>query len=171
MPSFITESIFYKGVYKFFINPYEKSFLKTIVNKFSLYFKQSFIYKCSVKYINKSPYFLNSFSYKVFRKFIAFIDKIMDIIHNFFAKLITESEVYKEANNIKKKEFNKKLLIVCILISALNLGYLIGGITFNTTKPFIVNTLLILCIALYIFSLNSNYYKQSFIYKFIKYLF
>lgn len=171
MPSFITGSILYKILEHFFIKPYEKSLLKKNIDKFVLCFKESFLYKRFERYINKNPYFLNSFCYKIFRKFIKWIDKLMDIIHNFFKRLITGSEIYNEANNIKNAKINRKFLILSILIGALNLGYIIGGLIFITIKPIISFGLLILCFILYIFSLNANCYRESFIYKFIKYLF
>lgn len=171
MPSFITESIFYKILNYFIIKPYEKSLLKKNADKFIVCFKESFLYKWFAKYINKSPYFLNSFSYKVFRKFIKGIDKIVDIIHNFFKKLITGSEIYNEANNIKNTKINTKILILSILIGALNIGYIIGGLIFATISPLIAFGLLILSFILYIFSQNTNCYRKSFIYRFIKYLF
>lgn len=171
MPSFITESILYKILEYFFIKPYGKSLLKKNIDKFVLCFKESFLYKWFIKYIDKNPYFLNSFSYKVFRKFIKGIDKLMDIIHNFFKRLIIGSEIYNEANNIKNAKINRKILILSTLIGALNLGYIIGGLIFATINPIISSSLLILCFILYIFSLNVNCYRESFIYKFIKYLF
>lgn len=170
MPSFITESTLYKILDNVFIKPYFNSKLKIKLGNFCKYFKESFIYIWFLKYINKNPYFLNSFVYKSFRKFILLIDKIMDILHNFFKRLLIGSKIYNEAKNIKETGVDKKLLISAMIISALDAGYIIGGVIFNTINLTIAFILLILCFILYIFSINQNIYKESFIYKFIKYI-
>lgn len=168
MYPFIKESILYKILDKIFIYPFSHSKLKIILNKAITYFKKSILYKSFLKYINKNPYFLNSFSYRIFRKFINFLDKIADKIHNFFKKFILNSFLYKETLEIKQNSINKNFLIISAIIAALNFGYILGGIIFKTSKPLIQMGLFILCGIFYIIGSNENALKESFAYKFIK---
>lgn len=168
MYPFIKQSILYKILDKIFINPFCHSKLKAFLNKIITYFKESGLYKSFLKYINKNPYFLNSFSYKIFRRFIKFLDKIGDKIHNFFKKGILNSFLYKECLEIKQKSNNQKILILLIITASLNFGYILGGIIFKSSNPLIQIGLFILCALFYIIANNENALKESFIYKFIK---
>ena len=168
MYPFIKESILYKILDKIFINPFINSKLKIILNKVIICFKESGLYKSFSKYINKNPYFLNSFFYKIFRKLIKFLDKIADKINHFFKKLILNSFLYKESMEIKKNSINRNFLIIALIIAALNFGYILGTIIFKNGNSLIQIGLFVLCVLFYIMGTNKNVLKESFIYKFIQ---
>ncbi|WP_250277924.1 hypothetical protein [[Clostridium] colinum] len=168
MPLFIKKSFIYTLLDKTLINPYNTSLLKKVLGKISNCFKQSFIYKSIQKYLDKKPYFLNSIIYKFIRKIIKIIDKIMDFLHKKIKTYLLGSNSFIELRNIKYFTKEKKLLLLCILLGAFNLSYSFIGIIFNTINLYISYGLLIITIILYLFSRNTNCFKESFIYKIFK---
>lgn len=168
MPRFIKESILYKLLDKIFIIPFETSKLKKYFNLIINYIKQSYLFSILSKYFNKKPYFLNSFFYKIFRKILKFLDKILNTIHNFFKKLIIYSFTYEEGLKIKNNSIYKNFLIISILISALNFGYILGAAIFKGINVFLPIILFILSVIFCIIGTNENALKESLIFKFIK---
>lgn len=168
MPLFIKESFLYKFFDKIIIKPYNNSKFKAILSKLSFIFKKSILYRLTEKYLDKKPYFLSSLTYKGFRKFISIIDKIMDFINRVGKKCLSGSNVASEISSAKALEKDKKLLLASILISAFNLAYIITSIVFTSLNSYISSALIVLSFVLYLFSLNPNCYKQSFIYKIFK---
>ena len=94
MPLFIKESFIYKLFEKLLIIPYNNSLLKKNLQKITDCFKNSFLYKRVEKYLDKKPYFLNSVYYKLIRKLVNKIDKLMDFLHKTIKKCLLGSSTF-----------------------------------------------------------------------------
>lgn len=167
MPLFIKESIIYKFILEYFINPYNDSKFKKVLKITLIYFKESNFYKKVDNYFNKKPYFLNSLSYKFFREIIKYIDGMVDSLHKFLNKLITKSTIYKEINCIKNIDIEQKFILISVLVLGLNIGYIIGGIIFNYINLIMVILLFILSLILFLISKNLNFIKESIVFKYL----
>ena len=168
MPLFIKESFIYKLFDKVSIKPYNNSLLKKNLEKISNCFKQSFLYKAIEKYLDKKPYFLNSAIYRFIRKIVKVIDRIMDFLHKTIKKWLLGSNTFFELRSVKYSTKEKNLLLISILIGALNVAYTATGIILDTVNLYVSYGLLAITIVFFLFSKNTNCFKQSFIYKIFK---
>lgn len=165
MPLFIKNSMLYKLFDKCFIKPYNNSLLKKNLDKINNCFKQSFVFKSVERYLDKKPYFLNSFSYKIFRKFVKLIDKIMDFLHKAIKKALLGSNTFFELRSIKYDTKERNLLLISLLLNAFNFAYIIAGILLNTLNLYIAVVIMVVAFLISLFAKNKNCFKQSFIYK------
>ena len=168
MPLFIKNSVIYKFFDKILIKPYNNSLLKRNLEKILNCLKQSFIYKCVEKYLNKNPYFLNSLVYKFIRKVVKIIDKIADFLHKAIKKWLLGSKSFFELRSIKYFTKEKKVLLLIVLLGAFNIAYSFTGIIFDTINLYVSYGILALTLILFVFSKSTNCFKQSFIYKIFK---
>lgn len=168
MPLFIKNSIIYRLIDKIFIKPYNNSLLKKNLVKISKCFKESFIYKKLEGYLDKKPYFLNSMSYKIIRKIVEKIDKLMDFLHKKIKMWLFGSNTFFELRSVKYSTKEKNLLLIVVLLAAFNLAYTISAILLDTLNIYVSYGLLATTIILFLFSKNTNCFKQSFIYKIFK---
>ena len=160
MPLFIKNSIIYRLFDKFILNPYNNSVLKKNLGKIVNCFKQSAIYKNIERYLDKKPYFLNSLSYKFIRKIVKLLDKLMDFLNKTIKKWLLGS--------IKYSSKEKNLLLLSILIGSFNVFYTLAGIILNTVNLYVSYGILAITLILFLFSKNTDCFKQSFIYKIFK---
>ncbi len=165
---FIKNSTIYKFLENVIIKPYNNSKFKNFFTNVLSYFKQSFIYKSTERYLDKKPYFLNSLIYKFIRKMVKIIDKIMDFLHGIIKKCILGSKVFLNLRDIKNDMKGKTLIVLSILISVFNISYTIVSIFIKRFNVNISFGLLSLAFVLFLFSESTNCFKQSFIYKIFK---
>lgn len=168
MPLFIKESFIYKLFEKLLIIPYNNSLLKKNLQKITDCFKNSFLYKRVEKYLDKKPYFLNSVYYKLIRKVVSKIDKLMDFLHKTIKKCLLGSSTFFELRSVKYSTKEKNLLLISTLVSAFNLAYTITNVFLDKTNYYATSGLLLISIILFLFSKNTNCFKNSFIYKIFK---
>ena len=168
MPLFIKNSIIYKLFEQILIKPYNNSLLKRNLEKILNCFKQSFIYKCVEKYLNKNPYFLNSLVYKFIRKVVKIIDKIADFLHKTIKKWLLGSKTFFELRAIKYFSKEKRILLLAVLLGAFNIAYSVTGMILDTINLYVSYGILALTLILLVFSKSINCFKQSFIYKIFK---
>lgn len=169
MPKFIYQSFFYKLIKIILINPFNYSYCYKVIYKLQLFFVNSKLFLSLKYYFNKSPYFLNSFSYINFKKFLSLLDIFFDKLNYFFSNIIKKSYTYSQLNELKNQKSNSKLFIISIMVGSLNLGYLFGNLIFSNNSILLPIVLLFISFTLYLFSKNLEYYRSSFIYKFFKY--
>ena len=168
MPLFIKNSAIYKLFDKALIKPYNNSKLKNFFTNVLSCFKQSFIYKSTERYLDKKPYFLNSLIYKFIRKIVKIIDKIMDFLHNIIKKCLLGSKAFLNLRDIKNDIKGKTLIVLSILIDSFNISYTIVSIFIKRFNVYVSLGLMALAFVLFLFSKNTNCFKQSFIYKIFK---
>lgn len=168
MPLFIKNSIIYRLFDKFILNPYDNSVLKKNLGKVVNCFKQSAIYKNIERYLDKKPYFLNSLSYKFIRKIVKLLDKLMDFLNKTIKKWLLGSSSFFETRSIKYSSKEKNLLLLSILIGSFNVFYTLAGIILNTVNLYVSYGILAITLILFLFSKNTDCFKQSFIYKIFK---
>lgn len=165
MPLFIKNSIIYKLFEKCFIKPYNNSLLKKSLGKINSCFKESFVLKRAERYLDKEPYFLNSLSYKIFRKFIRLIDRLMDFFNKAIKKALLNSNTFIEIRSIKYDTKERNLLLLSLLLNVFNLAYMVTGILLNTLNLYIAVVIMFIAFLISIFAKHKNCFKQSFIYK------
>ena len=138
MPEFIKSSAVLCTVialWKAVVNSYDNSRLKNAVSAAVRICVNSTICNIIRRYIDKKPYFLYSGVYKLGRKAVGKIDKIMDKLHSFFAGLLNNSVIFTEANMIPHMDSKEKLYMLAIMLMSICIGFMTGKIVMGQSSP------------------------------------
>lgn len=170
MINIIKESYIYKFFYNLMILPFENSFLKRAISIINRVIKDSKTNSILFNYINKKPYFINSYSQKIFRKVVNYIDKIANFLNKVSNRIISSSKIFINIKNIHKKSVYKNLNVLSLCIICLIFGYSLGLII--VIENIAIKICLILLDITIIYTLfNINYLKNSLLFRLYKYLY
>lgn len=137
MPEFIKSSVVLGAVMaicRTVVNSYDNSRLKIAVSVAVKVCASSCTYNIIKKYINKKPYFLYSGIYKLERRIVRLIDKMMDVLNGFFAKMINNSIIFTELKMIPEIESRDKLSMVAIILMSICIGFMTGKIAMGQSS-------------------------------------
>ena len=151
-----------------FVAVFKTSYEHSRVRKFALRLKAiacgSKTAEWLSRYVNKKPYFSTSVCFRITRAIVGFIDKIMNILHNFFAKIIYASKSKEKYCSLKELEANEKIWSVALFITSLCIGYvgvkvITGGMDFISLVA--LWAIFILCAFVMFFSANPEIAANS----------
>lgn len=177
MPCFIKTSLIYRlitSLLKKIKAYYALSFLKNAVDFVSSCFKESKTTKLIKAYINKKPYFLNSYTYKLFKGLASLVDKLLGGINKLLSLFLGGSLVVKEIKTIDSFPLTEKLRILAVFIAAVEFGFCFGSFIKGTLAGVGFGYIIvpvIVCFALLSSKSIFNAFKNSFIYKCVKFFF
>lgn len=107
-----------------FLKWFDESILKKVLIWIGCVFRKSGTRKALKMYADKKPWFLNSFTYRVIRKAVGWIDFAADKIHEFCKSIIEKSVAYESISSIKNEKIGDKLVLTGIFFMAASIGFL-----------------------------------------------
>lgn len=177
MPCFIKTSLIYRLITSLFNKIkayYSLSRLKNVIDFISSCFRESKTTSVIKAYINKKPYFLNSYTYKLISGLAGLVDKLLGFINKLFSPLLGGSLIIKEIKTIDSFPLTEKLRILAVFIAAVEFGYCFGSFIKGTLADVSFGYILIpviFCFVLLSAKGIFNAFKNSFIYKCVKFFF
>lgn len=177
MPCFLKESLLFKIciiVIKKLIAWYNDSFIKKITSAVGSCFKQSQTARFLNRYIKRNPYFLNSKFFCFIRLIAALINRFLGFLNKVFTRFVKGSRVVNEAAAVSRLPFYEKISLLAVFVAAIEFGFCIGSFFIGTLAKVSFAYILfpvVICMLLLVWRRISFVFKNSFIYRCIKFLF
>lgn len=165
------------NLWNIFLNSYDKSLLKKIIDKPKNLFSSLYEYSNTKSILtSKDSLILKSVFYKIFSNIVGFVDKLFGRIHKFFIDKSDGSLVYKSISSLFKTE-GELIKTIYLFILSLLVGMILNGVFIfdvDSRKIYTMSVITLILIGISGFKIWNNYKEildSSLIWRFIRSLF
>ncbi|HEX3029245.1 MAG TPA: hypothetical protein VHT34_08070 [Clostridia bacterium] len=142
-------------------NIYNNSTLKKVFTAIGSCFRNSITYKAFNNYLHRKSSYQYTITYRVLSAIGRFLDLLVGIIHDFFAKQIRTSLIIALFSNIKKEASSSTAYVLITAVLSLTAGYSVVNTFRNTWSTLKLEGVFAMCIVCIFIGIMSGKWKAS----------